>query len=238
MLAGLFTGCDYRKLESAKRSVDSLSAIVASNREMNRTLADIGALMDSIDAGRSILRVSMGEGFQQYNNYVSRLTEINQYVRSTEAKLADLEKRARRSNDIAYEAAIKRLKANLEVRTNELAALEESLKQYKSENEGLNATVSQQRTELREKINQLQVRKEETARLEQEVSTLVRQSKLDQGDALFVQAAAVEETARRTRFAPKKRKITERHALELYREALLFGNAEAQTRIAALERKL
>lgn len=235
MLVGLFTGCDYQKLESTKRSMDSLSVILESNREMNKTLVDIGVLMDSIDASRSILRVSMVEGLH-YDTYVGRLREINQYVRSTEAKLVDLERRVRRSNDIAYELAIKRLKANLEVRTNELAALEEQVKQYRSENESLNSTVNQQRAELREKHNQLQYKREETAHLEQEVSTLIRQAKLDQGDALFAQAAAVEETARRTKFAPRKRKMTERHALELYREALLCGNAEAQTRIAALEK--
>ena len=63
-------------------------------------------------------------------------------------------------------------------------------------------------------------------------------SKVNEADAYFKQAQAVEETAKRTKFAPRKKKRTRQEALELYKMALFLGKEEAQPRIAALEKKL
>jgi hypothetical protein len=49
---------------------------------------------------------------------------------------------------------------------------------------------------------------------------------------------AVEETANRTHFAPRKKKNTMREALELYKQAQVFGKDEAQAKIDELEKRL
>jgi hypothetical protein len=237
LLVGLVTSCDFRKAETAQHTIDSLSAIVKSNQEMNKTLGDIGVLMDSIDASRKVLRTNMIEGVR-YNAYVKRMAEINHYVRRTERKLAALQKKARKRNDFAFSTTVKRLRASLDARTRELDLMREQLKRYKIENEELISTVSLQKAELQDKLNQLKVKQEETAQLQAQVDHLIVQSKMDQGEALYAQAAAVEETARRTKFAPKKRKNSTRQALELYKQALLYGKTEAQERINALEKGL
>lgn len=236
-MAGLLTGCGNSKMETAQHTIDSLSAIVKSNQEMNKTLGDIGVLMDSIDANRKVLRTNMIEGVR-YNAYVKRMAEINQYVRKTERKLAALQRKAKKRNDFAFSATVKRLRANLDAKTRELDAMREQLKHYKAENEELISTVSLQKAELQDKLNQLRIKQEETAQLQAQVDQLIVQSKMDQGEALFAQASAVEETARRTKFAPKKRRSSQRQALELYKQALLYGKAEAQVRIDALEKAL
>jgi len=66
----------------------------------------------------------------------------------------------------------------------------------------------------------------------------VVQSKVSEAEAYFVHAQAVEEAAKRTKFAPRKKKQTQQEALELYKIALFLGKDEAQPRIASLERKL
>lgn len=235
MLAGLVMGCDSRKMETAQHTIDSLNAIVKSNNEMNRTLSDIGMLMDSIDANRKVLRTNMIEGVR-YNAYVKRMAEINRYVRKTERKLAALQKSLRKKQNAAFSATVKRLQANLDLRTHELDAMREQLKRYKLENEELISTVGLQKAEIQDKLDQLRIKQEETAQLQAQVDQLILQSKLDQGEALYAQAAAVEETARRTKFAPKKRRSSTRQALELYKQALQYGKAEAQGRIDALEK--
>jgi hypothetical protein len=235
MLMGLLTGCDSRKLEVARHTIDSLDAIVKSNQKMNKTLGEIGVLMDSIDASRKVLRTNMIEGVH-YKAYVRRMSELNQYVRRTERKLAALQKQAKLRKDFAYSAVVKGLKASLEAKNLELAALREQLQHYRLENEELISTVSLQKAELQDKLIQLKNKQEETAQLESQVNRLIEQMKVDQGEALYAQASAVEETARRTKFAPKKKKSSQRQALELYKQALLFGKSEAQERITALEK--
>ncbi len=235
MLVGLVMGCESRKMETAQHTIDSLSAIVNANIKMNKTLSEIGILMDSIDANRKVLRTNMIEGVR-YNAYVKRMSEINKYVRKTERKLAALQKSLRKKHNVAYSAAIKRLQANLDLRTHELDVMREQLKRYKAENEELISTVSLQKAEIQDKLTQLRIKQEETAQLEAQVNQLILQSKQDQGEALYAQAAAVEETARRTKFAPKKRRSSTRQALELYKQALQYGKTEAQERITALEK--
>jgi hypothetical protein len=61
---------------------------------------------------------------------------------------------------------------------------------------------------------------------------------LNEAEAYFIQAQQVEETARRTKFAPRKKKASWAQALELYRVSLFLGKEEAQPKIAQLEEKL
>ncbi|HQQ97532.1 MAG TPA: hypothetical protein PLX35_09720 [Cyclobacteriaceae bacterium] len=234
IVVGLLTGCDIRKMETARHTIDSLKAVVGDNQAMNKTLSEIGVLMDSIDVNRKVLRTNMIEGVR-YEAYVKRMADINQYVRKTERKLTALQKKAKQRDDAVYSAAIKRLRADLDVRTHELDALREQIERYKVQNAELVSTIDLQKSEIQDKLSQLKLKQEEMAQLQTQVDQLILSSRQDQGDALFAQAAAVEETARRTKFAPRKKKNTVREALGLYKLALQYGKTEAQERITALE---
>ncbi len=235
-VVSMLFSCDLRKNETAQHTVDSLRSVVQANHQMTQTMVEIGVLMDSIDANRKVLRIHMADG-ATYESYVARMRDINQYVRKTERRIAALEKTVKKSGDKAYGSALRKLKAELDVRNHELAALKQQVDQYRSENDALISTVNLQKAEIEEKMNVIKVRQEETAQLQTQVNQLLTQSKLDQGEAYFARAQAVEETANRTKFAPKKKKSSRREALELYKLALSFGKTEAQKNIAMLEKK-
>lgn len=236
-IAGVMTACDLRKNDTAQYTLDSLRTVMAANEKMTQSMVEIGVLLDSIDAGRKVIRIHLIEG-DSYKSHVARLRDINEYVRKAERKITALNKTVKKSSDKVYASALRKLKADLELRNNELAALTDQLNRYKSENKELITAVSLQKAEIQEKLNLIKSQQEETAQLQLQVNQLLTQSKQDQGDAYFARALAVEEAANRTKFAPKKKKKSQKEALELYKLALAHGKLEAEANIAALEKKL
>ena len=238
-IVGLFFSCDVKKRELAQKTSDSLRVELQANRKLTSQMVEIGSLLDSIDIKRGVLKTRMIEG-ANYETYSSRMRDLNNYVRKAEEKIAALENAARkfRNNDASYTSAIKKLKADLEVRDHELAALKEEVETYKNQNDGLQDTVSSQKADIEEKLSQIKSKQDEVAKLQDQVNQLLTKSTLDQGEAYFARAEATEEMAKRTHFAPRKKKNSRRDAIALYKLALDFGKGEAQARIAALEKKI
>ena len=236
-MVGVICSCDLKKYEVAQRTADSLRIEFQKNRQLTETMIEVGTLLDSIDASRNVLKLKMIEG-TNYESYVSRMHEINQYVRKTERKIEALEKAAGKTNDAAYASAIRKLRSDLQVRDQELTALKEQVATYKNENDNLVSTVGLQKAEIDDKLNQIKSKQQDVNKLQDQVNQLLVKSSHDQGEDLYVRAMAIEETANRTKFAPRKKKRTQKQALDLYKMALIFGNDSAQVRIAALEKKM
>lgn len=243
-MAGLMMSCDFDKMsrerEAARLAMDSLRTELITHQRMTESMLEIGSMLDSIDASRNALRTGVLEG-APYQTYTARLQEINRHVKATGQKVAALEKELKKTKKgqvTAYKAALNKLRAELDMRNKELIALQEQIGVYKSENEQLTSTVGQQRTELDERIEQLKVKQLELQALDEQVKHLLTQSKVDQAESYYLRAIAMEETAKRTHFAPRKKKATRQEALELYRLALFNGKTEAQTKIDELQRKL
>jgi len=240
VVIGLLCSCeDQKKKELAQRTTDSLRTELQANRKLTEAMVEIGSLIDSIDANRKMLRVRMMEG-TNYETFAGRMRDINKYVLNAETKIAALEKAALKNshNDASYANAIKKLKSDLDARNHELDALKEQVSVYKNQNENLITTVGLQKAEIDDKLNQIKLKQEDIANLQEQVSQLMTKSKLDQGDAYFAQASAIEEAANRTHFAPRKKKNTRKEAIELYKLALNFGKEEAQSRITELQKKM
>jgi hypothetical protein len=238
-IVGLLWSCDQKQKELAKRTADSLRTELDANHKLTESMVEIGALLDSIDASRKMLRVRMMEG-TNYETFAGRMRDINEYVRKAESKIKELEAGARKydHNDVAYTRAIKKLKGDLDIRNHELDALKEQVNVYKNQNENLVSTVGLQKAEIEDKLNQINLKQADITKLQEQVNQLLVKSTVDQGDAYFAQAKAVEEAAKRTHFAPRKKKNSQKEAIELYKLALNFGKDEAQSRIAALEKKM
>ncbi len=230
--------CDFKKEERARHTIDSLRNELTNQRKVTVAMVEVGDLLDSIDASRKVLRTHMLEG-TSYDSYASRMRDINTYVKKAEERITTLEKSVRSAKtSSSYTTAIKKLRAELDMRNLELAALKERVDMYKNENENLVRTVSLQSTEIQEKLGLIKFNREETARLEQQVTQLLVKAKMDEAESYYVQAEAVSETAARTQFAPKKKKNARKQALELYKLAYFYGKEEAQPKIAALEARL
>jgi chromosome segregation ATPase len=206
---------------------------------MAQTLNEVGTLMDSIDASRQLLRVNMVEG-TTYDDYSSRMKDLNSYIRESQGKIASLEKslKSSKANSNAFANTIKQLKADLEKRTQDLAILQEQVEKYRSENENLINTVGLQEAEIADKQSQIESKAQELALIEARVQEIMIQSKISEADAYYTRAQAVEEAANRTKLAPRKKKETLKEAVELYKKALSLGKNEAQEKITALEKRL
>lgn len=238
-MAGVLVSCDQREKQKLTAKVDSLNSELIASAEAAKTLQEVGTLLDSVDASRQLLRTNMVEG-TSYDEYISRMHDINDYVKETQRKLAELEKSARSSKSASsqYAGTIKKLKRDLEKTSKEMVALQELVNDYRSKNDNLVVTVGQRDAEIAEKAEMIRVKEQELSTIETQVKEIMAQSKVNEADAYFRQAQAVEETAKRTKFAPRKKKRTRQEALELYKMALFLGKEEAQPRIAALEQKL
>lgn len=233
--------CNMRKPEMAKLhdQVDSLKTELANNAKVVQALEEIGTMIDSIDANRHVLRARMAEG-TSLEDFHKSMNDINQYVKETEKKILTLENRLSTATTSRhqYALALERMKGDLETRNHELAALKEKVTEYQNENSNLINTVSLQKAEIDDKLAQIESKKLETAKLEQQVNQLIVQSKVDQGEFYFSKGAILEETAKRTKFAPRKKKNTNRQALDMYELAVVCGKEEAATKVAELKKKI
>jgi chromosome segregation ATPase len=238
-LAAALIGCDTKEKETLKRQVDSLNTALQESHQMSETLAEVGTLMDSIDASRQLLRVNMVEG-TTYDDYATRMKDLNTYIRQTQNKIGDLEKNLKTSkaNASAFSKTIKALKADLESKTQEVSLLQEQVEKYRNENQNLVTTVGLQEAEIADKQSQIEGKIQELAFIEARVQELMIQSKVSEADAYYTRAVAVEEAANRTKLAPRKKKETLKEAVELYKKALSLGKNEAQAKITELEKRL
>jgi chromosome segregation ATPase len=230
----LLINCDSKEKETLKSQVDSLKRELETSQEMAQTLTEVGTLMDSIDANRQLL-----EG-TTYDDYSSRMKDLNSFVKETQEKIDELERalKTSKSSNATFSGTIKKLKADLETRTQEIAMLQEQVEKYRSENENLINTVGLQEAEIADKQSQIETKSQELALIEARVQELMIQSKMSEADAYFTRAQAVEEAANRTKLAPRKKKETLKEAVELYKKALSLGKNDAEAKITELEKRL
>lgn len=233
---GMLWGCNNKKQEVALQSeIDSLKTELQESQQTAEALQEVGVMIDSIDASRQLLRTDMVEG-ASYQDYKNRLASISDYVKESQEKIADLEKSAKKTR--GYAGTIKRLKADLEKTTQQLALLEEEVKNARTENQSLARTVSQRDSVITINEETLKVREENLSSLESQMQEMNVESKNFQAESYFAQANALEEAASRTQFAARKKKKTQREALELYKKALELGKDEAQAKVEKLEKDL
>lgn len=237
--AAMLTACGTADKEKLQSQVDSLRNELETSQEMARTLNEVGVLMDSIDANRQALRLNMVEG-STYDDYVNRMQGLNSYVRDTQDKIDELEKALKKSksSNNAFAATIKKLKADIESRNAEIAGLKETIEKYKSENQNLIQVTEMQELDILDKQEQIESKKRELTFLEQRIDEVLSNAKVNEADGYFARAQAVEETAKRTKLAPKKKKASLNQALELYRKALSMGSDKAKAEIERLEKEL
>ena len=239
-IVGTVCGCESHKNEKAlQRSVDSLNAELKSSLKTAEVLQEVGSLMDSIDANRKVLKTRMVEG-TSYQEYASRMREINEYVKEAQTRISFLENRVKtiKQSTSGYVGTIKKLKHDLDLRNQELIALQDQVAKYRNESENLIQTVNLQKAEIEDKLNQLKQEAIKIDTLQRKVNDLLIASKIDEAESFFARAQAVEETANRTKFAPRKKRNTRKEALELYKMAVSYGKAEAQSKVTELEKKL
>jgi chromosome segregation ATPase len=239
LISAFLVGCNTKEKAELQSQLDSMRVELETSQRMAQTLQDVGVLMDSIDANRQLLKINMVEG-TTYDDYTSRMNDINNYVRETEKKIEELERQLKKSKGTAsgFAATIKKLRAELDGKSKELDALQVQVEKYRNENQNLIQTIGLQEAELEDKETQIREREEELALIEARIQELMISSKMSEADAYYARAQAVEEAANRTKLAPKKKKETYKEAIELYKKALSLGKKEAEAKITYLQKKI
>jgi chromosome segregation ATPase len=235
-IAALMMNCDSKERAQLQHRVDSLSAELQASKQVEATMGEVGVLIDSIDANRQALRTEMVEG-TSYTDYIKRLKDINQHITETKNKVAELEKNVKNAKSSSA-VAIKRLKQDLELRSQEMLALQSEIENMRAENKKLSADIGVKDSTLTNRDETIKLREQDIASLEGLVKDINEQTKVKVANLYYAQAQALETAAQRTHFAPKKKKETKREALELYKLSLSLGKAEAEARIAELEKDL
>lgn len=230
------SGCESKEEIALQHKVDSLSVQLNASREVERSMNEVGILIDSIDASRKTLQIRMIEG-RNYADYIARLNEINSYVKQTEAKLASLEKSSAKASK-ASASSIRRLKADLEKRSLEITELQLQVAKLRDENLAAWTKVNEKDSILSIRDQIIQLQDNDIVALEKQIDETFEQNKVIVGDLYYNQAAALEKAADRTQFAPRKKKEARQEALELYKLSMSMGNQKAQARITELEKKL
>lgn len=235
ILVSLFS-CDTKEKErvALQQKVDSLSVQLVAGREAEESMNEVSVLIDSIDASRNSLQIKMIEG-SSYSDYVARLRTINTYVQQTEAKLDALEKSSK-NNSKASSRSIRRLKADLEKRTQEIVALQLQLANARDENMALWVKINSKDSLLSMQDQIIKVKESDITSLEKLFNDTQLENKSNVANLYYAQAQALEMAAKRTQFAPRKKKETRREALELYKIALSLGKTESQQKIDELEK--
>lgn len=233
---GSLIGCDNKERLALQQQVDSLNVELASSQEMETKLNDIDLLIDSIDASRKSLEINMSEG-GQYRDQVARLNEINKYVKKTEAKIDELESTAKRASN-ASAASIRRLKADLKLRSDEIVTLQDQLATAQNENSTLVAKVQEKDSILTAKEQMIETKTGDIASLEKVIEDTQLENKMTVANLYFEQAQALEMAADRTQFAPRKKREARQEAMELYKLSLSLGKTEAEEKISELEKTI
>lgn len=231
-----FASCDTKEKAAMQNKIDSLSVQLTASKQAEASMNDVGVLIDSIDASRKVLQLKMVEG-SSYADYVSRLQAINLYVQKTEKKLIALEKSAENTSH-ASASSIRRLKADLAKRTEEIVELQAQVATLRNENLVAWAKVNHKDSVLLIKDQVIKLNERDIASLERLVNDSQAENKIAVSNLYFNQAKALEMAADRTQFAPRKKKEARQEALELYKLSLALGKLEAQAKIVELEKKL
>jgi chromosome segregation ATPase len=238
-VAGLLWGCHAKENAMLLGKVDSLNQVVVANKKTLSMLDEVGVMLDSIESDRMILRSGVVEG-TKYSDYSQRLNDLNEYIETTQTKLGKLESEVRKSkaNSSMYASLISKLKIELEGSKQQIAALELEVGKARENNMMLTHTLTQKDSLLAVNAEVIKVKEQDVAGMELKVQEINQSSTNTQADLYFAQGQALELAAARTKFAPRKKKETQREALELYKRAYSLGKMDSKERIEKLEKVL
>ena len=235
MVLGVLTGCNQQiktDNEQLIAKVDSLEQALDANAYTVGLLDQIGQYMDSIDAQRNWITINLESGLSE-QDYIERMKQLNQYVQKAEWTIGELEK-----TRSAYASQVKRLKKEISEKDQEISSLQLSVAEYQKANENLENRLQITQEDLISTQKSLDLTREDLNSTELDVKKLIEEVRLTEAESLYAQGEGMEEVAKRTQLAPKRKKETLEKALELYTASLAKGYEPAEAKVDAMKKKL
>ncbi|MEN7549631.1 hypothetical protein AAG747_17030 [Rapidithrix thailandica] len=237
------TACGLKQEnEQLKTEVAELKQQMEETEKVNETLGkqmdEVAVLLDSIEASEAMIDISLEKG-TTFADYDTRLHAISRYMEETRLKIQELENTLDKSKgqNKMYARLVSTLKSELAEKELKIKTLNEQITTYKKENEALMKTVDLQNEELEARDQELMLKKQELEELDVKVKGMLAEAKKAEADALYAQAQTQEEVAKRTKFAPKKKKREYKAAYDLYQKAFEAGRTDAYEKMEELKDK-
>ena len=239
-MSALLFACNQGQEEKLllQAEVDSLHMELQQSQKVAFTLQEITSLMDSIDAVRNNFAFNLENGPNE--NYVARMKELHEYVQTSKFRLAELEKALQTSKSVGqtYASTIKKYKQEIIAKDNELAMLQQKVEGLQTDIFQLASTVESQNKTISLKTTEIMSQSEELARTEAKIQEMLSQQRISEADAYFARGEAVEEIARRTQLARKKKQASYKEALQLYEKSYALGRTDAKPKMDLLTGKI
>lgn len=228
----LFTGCNKKLKEENLQllvRLDSMQMIVEETEYLSSLLAQIDEYMDSIDIHRNEIKLDLELGISE-EDYISRMKDINEFVKKAEWTINDLSK-----SNSAYNSRINRLKNDMEKKNTEIEKLQYSVMLYQEETSHLQEELTITDKELLNVQNEL---KKKTNEFNLEITELLDKLKLTEAESLFARGEAKEELAKHMQFARKRKKQALLDAIEYYNNSYDLGYEPALAKANQIKEKI
>lgn len=238
-LAIMLVNCGKEEKNRLQAQIDSLTTELKTSEQFAITLAEVGMLMDSIDANRQVLRINMMEGIMR-DNYTSRMEDLNNYVKEIEKKMSDLGNlnKKPKPNSIYFTSILDNLKEEVDKKNQELATIQIRIAKYQTENENLIKINEKQLFEIFSNSEQLNYKTQELAQDKTYIQQLIKQSKISDAEQYYARGLAVETAANRIKLNPRKKMTTLKEALDFYQKSFSLGHQPAKAKIDHLQKLL
>ncbi len=234
LAAVVCAACNTQKIDNLARQNDSLRTELARSQAI---IADFAKLTASIDSMRGLRQVTFTRinGSTAHEAMSSKIRAINNHVFETEKLIKSLHSQLKSSKyeNSAYVMMMDAVKSELQIRVSEVAVLEGNIADIEQTNQEISTEKEVAVTTLLSQVNEKQ---QALAELEQRLHRLESDFRNIEAEAVYARALAVEESARKTRLAPAKKREALTEALELYKKAKALGKMEASANIQALQK--
>lgn len=230
----ILSACSNKKIERLTFQNDSLKRELKKAQTILANFEEVTASFDAFEGLRKVIP-SQAVSKTTHDAMASKIMAINEHVLTTDKKIKSLDHQLKSSRyeNSAYVMMVDAVKSELQIRVDEVTILERNIADIEQQNQELSIEKEKVVSELLYKVNEKQVA---LSGLEDRLHRMETNFRNAEAEAVYARAVAVEESARKTRLAPAKKKITLSEALELYKKARALGKVEADLNIQALEK--
>jgi hypothetical protein len=230
----VLSACNSGKIEKLTAQNDSLRLELKQAQSILNNFAAVTASLDSLEGIRKVVS-SKVNGKSAHEVMASKIYAINEHVLATDKAIKSLDHQLKSSRyeNSAYVMMMDAVKSELQIRVSEVSVLEGNIADVEQHNEEITLEKEKTVSELLSKVNEKQLA---LASLEDRLHRMESNFRNAEAEAVYARAIAVEESARKTRLAPAKKKEALNEALELYKKAKALGKVEADLNIQALQK--
>ncbi len=235
MILVLFSGCNKSVKQDNSRLLVSLDSMLLALDEYSYAVSlldQVGIYLDSIETNSKWIKFDLETGISE-DNYVQRMKNLNSYLQKAEWTVGELEGQRN-----TYSSQVQRLKKEIVEKDQGLHDLQLSVAKYQNENSELQGllTISEE-DQLDAQLDTDKISRE----LEQskiEIQNLLAEVQLTKAESCYAQGEGMEEIARRTQFAPRRKKQSLNNALQFFQQSSELGYEPAKPKVVELKARL